>query len=39
MMTKYNGDNVLESMGEVWFAVFEELSGVLIALTYIISDK
>ena len=34
-MTKLNGDNVLESMGEVWFAVSEELSGVLIALTYV----
>ena len=37
MMTKWNGDNVFESMGEVWFAVSEKLCGVLIA--YIISDK
>ena len=39
MMTKLNGDNVLESMGEVWFAASEELCCVLIVLTCVFSDK
>ena len=39
MTTKLNGDNVLESMGEVWFAASEELCCVLIVLTCVFSDK
>ncbi len=38
-MTIYNGDNVLESMGEVWFEVSEEPCGAVFVLTYILSDK
>ncbi len=39
MTTKYNGDNVLESMGEVRFEVSEEPCGAVFVLTYILSDK